>query len=69
VYGRNDVVGIRGYDGGRADLELSEFLVIVPEGAGLLGTPGGVVFGVEEQDHGLSIQEIFEGHRVTSSVD
>src|SRR5215211_1692147 len=45
-------------------IELSEFLVIVPEGAGFLGTSGGVVFGVEEQDHGLSIQEIFEVHHL-----
>jgi hypothetical protein len=39
-------------------IELAEFLVIVPEGAGFLGTPRGVVFRVEEQNHGLSIQKI-----------
>src|SRR5215217_6423252 len=34
-------------------IELAEFFVIVPEGAGFLGTPRGVVFGVEEQNGGL----------------
>ena len=45
-------------------IELSEFFVVVPEGAGFHGTSGGVVFGVEEQDHGLSIQDIFEVHHL-----
>jgi hypothetical protein len=45
-------------------IELFELLVIVPEGAGFLGTLRGVVFGIEEQDHGLSIQKIFEVHHL-----
>ena len=45
------------FQGVRADpynlgIELAEFLVIVPEGAGFPGTPRGVVFGIENRTTG-----------------